>query len=280
MNDPEQPQPEIIGLSRVRSALQSKETRLQFPASGVRKLVEHASKSPRYRRSYLNQPDGPKLWLVADQGIYLVSNGLPPLLADGTVGGKENGPLFVVYAKGIERKVDPPEELAERKANLFRGDDGLNEMPIDKFEDALSSGKDWIEITCDRNGTPEAVAGIEEKNADFDLRNLESDPVPQYLADITFDEMKDVLDSVIEVKLEEDEISYYLDLLEVNLPGSNISDLIYWPNSWFGEDEGIEIELSTEQILMYAVKRSGRQLAGTPSDIALPKPVPDRKSPE
>jgi hypothetical protein len=59
--------------------------------------------------------------------------------------------------------------------------------------------------------------------------------------------------------------------------------LIYWPDEWFGDpswfrDSGgafkPEAELSLDQILGYAMKRSKRELPGTPLGIPLPFPMP------
>jgi hypothetical protein len=99
-------------------------------------------------------------------------------------------------------------------------------------------------------------------------------PAPPYLQDITFDEMRSVLEAVVEVTVPGPQHSYFLGLLEENLPGSGISDLIYWPNVWFKDEALLHADLTADQTLMYAVLRCGRKLAGTPTDVTLPYPMP------
>jgi hypothetical protein len=113
-------------------------------------------------------------------------------------------------------------------------------------------------------------------------------PRPVFVADLTFGEARAVLEAVARVELEEAETVYFLKWLEAQFPKANISDLIYWPDEWFGDaslfrDSGgafkPEAELSLDQILGYAMKRSSRELPGSPADIILPYPVPPRRWP-
>jgi hypothetical protein len=62
-----------------------------------------------------------------------------------------------------------------------------------------------------------------------------------------------------------------------------MSDLIYWPDSWFGnaslfrDANGAfkpESALSNDQILAYAMAKSGRVLPDAPKDVVLPFPMP------
>jgi hypothetical protein len=55
---------------------------LRFPIAGVRKLMDHALASPSHMRffGYPGRPR-PSLALVKDDGIYLMSNGNPRLMA-------------------------------------------------------------------------------------------------------------------------------------------------------------------------------------------------------
>ncbi len=62
-------------------------------------------------------------------------------------------------------------------------------------------------------------------------------PVPNFVEDLTYDEAKDVIKAVAGAELRDQaETSYYLQWLQVNLPGSEISNLIFWPNCWFRND--------------------------------------------
>jgi hypothetical protein len=54
---------------------------LRFPLREVLAMARHAIAAPDHKPSYSNTLDGttptPALWLVGDEGIYLMSNGLP-----------------------------------------------------------------------------------------------------------------------------------------------------------------------------------------------------------
>lgn len=108
-------------------------------------------------------------------------------------------------------------------------------------------------------------------------------PPPTYLEDLKYPEALAVLESITSAELEGSERSYYLIWLEDQFPESNMSDLIYWPDEWFGDpalfrDEGgrfrPEAELSSDQILAYAMAKSGRILADRPISVSLPFPLP------
>jgi hypothetical protein len=108
-------------------------------------------------------------------------------------------------------------------------------------------------------------------------------PEPKFDKDVAYSEALAVLDAVATAAMPESEIGYYLGWLEAQFPGSNMSDLIYWPDEWFGDacifrdaNGGFkpESELSSDQILGYAMAKSGRELPGAPKDVALPFPLP------
>lgn len=84
---------------------------LPFDKSAVLRLIAHAEASPGHLPSFDRPVPEPALWLVGDKGIYLMSNGLPALLADGeldTSGGETSRRRLVCYAGGcsVEDHVD------------------------------------------------------------------------------------------------------------------------------------------------------------------------------
>lgn len=101
--------------------------------------------------------------------------------------------------------------------------------------------------------------------------------LPEFVPDLTHAEALEVLRSVTAVELPEDVNSYFLEWLEVNLPNSNITNLIYWPNHWFGDESMLHAEFTPEQFLAYAMARSRRQLPGAPTDVPMPYPMPAPK---
>lgn len=109
-------------------------------------------------------------------------------------------------------------------------------------------------------------------------------PEPSFDKDVVYSEALAVLDAVSTAAVSEAESAYYLGWLQAQFPGANMSDLIYWPDEWF-ENASLfrnangafkpESELSADQILAYAMARSGRNLPGAPENVALPFPMPD-----
>ncbi len=219
---------------------------LHFPKEGVKQLANHAKKSIFFSRSYMTTSEGSKLWLVADKGIYLVSNGLPALFEDGTTGktNDETGPLYAIWADGINPKVDSLEDILRRKGLLFEGNDGISEIPVVQFYKALSQKVPWIEMTCDMEGTPIRIEGKEVLDGDFDQRNSSHFKSP-VLRDptITEQELLDLIKGIVDMAYPDDRhLNYWLELLAVNIPSPNITDYIFWSDD----------ELTPEQILKKA----------------------------
>lgn len=108
-------------------------------------------------------------------------------------------------------------------------------------------------------------------------------PEPSFDKDVVYSETLAVLGAVSTVAVPKAEIGYYLGWLEAQFPGANMSDLIYWPDEWFGDASLFrdkngafkpDAELSRDQILAYAMAKSGRTLPGAPKDVLLPFPAP------
>lgn len=97
---------------------------------------------------------------------------------------------------------------------------------------------------------------------------------PALVPDLSYDELREVLRSVAEGELSEAVSSYFVWWLEANLPGANVSDLLYWPNEWFGDEAMLHAELSHDQILAYALAKSGRSVPGAPEGVPMPYPIP------
>jgi hypothetical protein len=106
---------------------------------------------------------------------------------------------------------------------------------------------------------------------------------PGSTSDATYQECKAIASALMsaEVRHQADQ-AYYLSWLDSNFPGGRISDLMFWPNEWFGDDSYFlengqflpDRELSVDQILRYAMLRSGRILPDAPGDVTLPLPLP------
>jgi len=67
-----------------------------------------------------------------------------------------------------------------------------------------------------------------------------------------------------------------LDWLDVQLPGAEVADLIYWPRTWFQNEKAAEVALTPEQLVYAAAQRSGRSLPGAP-EVGVPFAIPARR---
>ena len=103
---------------------------------------------------------------------------------------------------------------------------------------------------------------------------------PAFDPQVTFEELVAVTRAIAEGEggelLDEAVQSYLMEVLDVNLLGAGISDLIYWPNHWFGDEDANpnDYELDYSQMVRYALLRSGREVPGCPVHPELPYPLP------
>jgi hypothetical protein len=97
---------------------------------------------------------------------------------------------------------------------------------------------------------------------------------PVMVSDLTYSEAKEVVTVVSTAKLPEAMLNHFIEWLEVNFPNGNITNLIYWPNHWFGDESMLQVELTPDQILAYAMAKSGRRLPGAPANVPMPYPIP------
>ncbi|HBW0982203.1 TPA: hypothetical protein MEE63_003276 [Klebsiella aerogenes] len=94
----------------------------------------------------------------------------------------------------------------------------------------------------------------------------------KYVADLTWDELVQIISFVCNAEGKESEQNYALGLLEKNFD-ANPSDLIYWPNEWFQNEDMLHVDLTPEEIAGYLMAGSGRLLSDAP-EIDLIYPLP------
>ena len=157
------------------------------------------------------------------------------------------------------------------------------------IEEELESGGDaeallqqWHQHANHRY-TTDAFLNYWKSTSEEDFVLTALNPEPTVDQELQFTEACAVIDAFKTGELSEHETDYYLNWLETQFPESNISDLIFWPDEWFGDaslfrDPGGAFrpgsELTSEQMVGYAMARCGRSLPGTPDDLVLPHPLP------
>lgn len=111
---------------------------LKFDAAILKELIDHAKASTEWSMGYSsNTPPAPALFLVGDEGVYLMSNGKPGLPKDEEAAAKQaDGEEFfsckVAYAKGFDPEKD--DDYYENKRRIFGGDDGAETLMVTDFE--------------------------------------------------------------------------------------------------------------------------------------------------
>jgi Protein of unknown function (DUF3085) len=108
--------------------------KLHFDRALVDQLLAHSKAAPRHAKSYGQEIGVPSLWLVGDQGVYLMSNGEPPMLkAEGQVD------RVVCYAHEADPTRLPFDEWWAAKRASFGGDDGVESLNVGDVEKVLST---------------------------------------------------------------------------------------------------------------------------------------------
>ena len=115
---------------------------LVFKLKDLQPLIRHASNAPQHVMGYgTDRKPVPALFLVKDEGIYLMSNGKPGLIAKDSKNHQQ-----VVYAAG-----HAPED------GWLGGDDFAETIELPFFANVLRQGCTEIHITLtDTNMTLEA----------------------------------------------------------------------------------------------------------------------------
>ena len=92
---------------------------------------------PGYSDSIDHDKIPPCLWLVKDDGVYLMSNGTPGLPGAGS------RPNLVVYAKEAD-PIHDPDGSYDNARRIAGGDDFVEAIEIDVFASAIEQGAEAI----------------------------------------------------------------------------------------------------------------------------------------
>jgi len=94
--------------------------KLRFDKKAVQKLIDHSEGSSEHKPSFGQEDEVPAgLWLVKDNGIYLMSNGSDPW---------PNGKSVIAYAQGYEPDAD---DSWDRCRDAVGGDDFCEFLGMD-----------------------------------------------------------------------------------------------------------------------------------------------------
>lgn len=107
--------------------------RLHFPWNEIKKALQEVETGEKLRQSdFLPHEKG--LWLVGDQGIYIMPNTMDGHYNDAR---EENRP-FVVYAEECNPEKLDFEIWRENKRKSFGGDDGVEFIRTEAIENLLA----------------------------------------------------------------------------------------------------------------------------------------------
>lgn len=138
--------------------------RFIFDGAAVLELLSHAKEAPKTTSPYgLTEDPGPGLFFVKDDGVYVMSNGEPPLP------GAESRSK-VVYARGYEAlpqtaSVDERMEQHDKVRDAAGGDDFAEFIPAKSIEKLEQN--DLLEINLTRSNMLIRIIG---KNATSENR--------------------------------------------------------------------------------------------------------------
>jgi hypothetical protein len=96
---------------------------------------------------------------------------------------------------------------------------------------------------------------------------------PALVPDLTYAELSEVLLAVVRAELSDAVADHFFEWLEVNLPGANVIELIFCTEQWLGAGAA-GAELTPDQILAYAMAKSGRHFPDAPTNVPMPYPLP------
>jgi hypothetical protein len=136
-------------LSATRRLTRGGKAVLLFDKTTVWRLVDHATNAPR-SRSWYEKDVGRCLLLVGDAGVYLMSNGDPPIYHDGTLVnevGEYKKPLLIAEAEGCGA-FDEFEAWWAIHTAIDEGNDFSQPIPTEEVREALRASRQAIVIVA------------------------------------------------------------------------------------------------------------------------------------
>jgi hypothetical protein len=122
--------------------------KMHFNRGKVETLLDHAEKAREYRTPYGEGSTGAGLLLVGDQGVYLMSNGLPRMPIDDT-------DRHVCFARECNPRIMAFDDWWQAKRQSFGGDDGVESFTAADVRSALATYRPGEDLILDV--APDAV---------------------------------------------------------------------------------------------------------------------------
>lgn len=124
-----------------------------------------------------------------------------------------------------------------------------------------------------------------EGRVDFDVLqkmiwpDFDPSSEPRAVGDLTYAQLVSMVEAIRDPDTDEDIGEFYMETIERTLPGANVSDLIFWPNEWFRDEEMLHADMEASEIAAYLIAWTGKKLPGS-EDVRLPTiPVSKRSGP-
>ena len=120
---------------------------LKFDVAIVRRLADHARRCDEFGPYYGGTRAEAALWLVGDHGVYLMSNGRPPIDENGNQWVEGAGvPMMSAPALGCDPNVDPFETWWPVHGAIAGGDDFVTMIPLEDIDRVLPFCKSKIVV--------------------------------------------------------------------------------------------------------------------------------------
>ncbi|MBF8775226.1 hypothetical protein [Pseudomonas fulva] len=149
----------------------------------------------------------------------------------------------------LRSELMPPrldEKLVSKLTNLSEeidcGERDLTEHMVLEFNQLASTSFDFLDF--------QGIYGGQDH--DTWVRKVLYEPYIKPVADVTTDELVEMMRSVMECEGAEHEVDFWLFMLEVNVPNKRLVDLIFRPRVYFA-DPDFSQELSPEQAVYLAM---------------------------
>jgi hypothetical protein len=142
-------------MSAAKRKSKPREVVLRFDLTIVRRLLDHTRNSHEWMPTYRGAHAEPGLWLVADHGVYLMSNGQPAIDAKGhpiPVGDTSRARRLIAMAEGCDPEVDAFDDWWAIHNALQGGNDFLEFVPLEDVDRVVRSCKEHLIVVADREG--------------------------------------------------------------------------------------------------------------------------------